>query len=90
MSSPATIPILILPVAASLGVHASGVCYDFDPAFDKVRQNFFNHRDKVARVARTRVASALLLHDRHRYLGEIIESQVVNRSASDLLDGRLK
>ena len=102
MSSPATMPILILPanplrratsidrVAASFGIHAAGVRDDFDVAFDEIGQNLFDHRHEVARVARARIARALLLHDRHRDLGQIVEPEIVDRTAPHLLDRGLK
>ena len=45
------------------------------------RQDTRHHIDEIARVAGPRVASFLLLQDRHRDFGEVIEGEIVDRSS---------
>src|SRR5439155_292624 len=47
-------------------------------------------RYKIARVTGLGVARALLLHDRHRYLSQIVEHEVVDRPVLDLPHWRVK
>ncbi len=77
-------------VAARFGVDAARVRHNFDVALDKLRQNLFDHLHEIASVTRARVARALFLHDRHGYLRQIIEGQVIDRPAPHKLDGGVK
>ena len=76
-------------VPAPLRVHAAGVRYDADLAGDEVLDEVVHEEDEVARVPRLRVPGPLLLHDRHRDLGQVVEHQVVDRAAAHLQLGRL-
>lgn len=71
-----------------------GTAFDVDPAgvrkhldvlLDAIGQYLAHQRDKVAGIAGVRVALPLLLNDRHRHLGEVIEHKVVDRPAADLI-----
>ncbi len=70
--------------AAGEGIHAAGVGDGAGAALDQQRQGLGDLGDEIAREARTRVAGALLLHDRHRDLGEEVERHVVDRSQLEL------
>ena len=54
------------------------------------RKHALHRADEVARVAHARVALLLLLQDRHRDLGEVVEHQVVRRTTLDLPPRRLQ
>src|SRR5262249_43349403 len=71
-------------VATSLGVNAAGVGDYLDVALDKIGKYRRDHDDEVSRVPRPRITSSLLLHDRHRDLGEIIKRQVVDGASAHL------
>jgi hypothetical protein len=75
---------------APLGVDAARVRRHADVALDARGQNLAHQRHEVARVARRGVARALLLHDRHRDLGQVVEHQVVYRPPLDLPHGRVE
>ena len=95
MSSPATMPILTLPrspslratsangIAARSWIDPAGVGDDLDVFFDARGQDASHHADEIMRVTKARITRALLLHDRHRDLGEIIEREIVDGPAFD-------
>ena len=71
-------------------IHAAGVRDDADAALDDVGQDPLHERHEVPRVAGLRIARLLLLQDRHRHLGEVVEHQVVDGAAAHLADRRLE
>src|SRR5215470_14596866 len=75
-------------VPARFGVYTSRIGNYFDITLDEIRKNLSNHRHEVASVTGPGVTRTLLLHDRHCYLGQVIESEVVDWPATNLLDWR--
>ena len=69
------------------GVHAARVGDDLDALLRALRQDALDHPHEVGRVPGVRVRAALLLHDAHRDLGEIVERQVVQRPFTHQADG---
>ena len=70
-------------------VHSASVRNYSNVAVNARRQNLLHQRNKVARVARVGIARLLLLHDRHRDLGQIVEHQIVDRAAFNLTYRRI-
>ena len=64
--------------AAAERVHPARIRDHARAALHDQRQRLLDLGDEVARVARARIARALLLHDRHRDLGEEVERDVVD------------
>src|SRR5919199_379098 len=77
-------------LGAALWVHAASVRGDAYVPLDAPWKYLAHQRHEVARVARARVARALLLHDRHRDFGEVVEHQVVDRPLVNLTHGRVE
>src|SRR6185295_13823824 len=50
-----------------------------DVLLEQLRQDALDQAHEVGRVARARIARALLLHDAERDLGQVVERQVVER-----------
>ena len=59
-------------------------------ALDTRGENLLHERNKIARVSGGRVTRALLLHDRHRDFGQIVEHQIINGAALNLTHGRVQ
>jgi predicted ATPase len=72
--------------AAGVGVDPAGVRDDPDPLFPERREDLPDQLHEVHRVPRLRVAAPLLLEDRHRDLGEVVEGQIVERALLDEAD----
>ena len=77
-------------LGAPARVHTPCVGDDADALLDDCREEPLHERNEVAREARTGVSGALLLHDRHGDLGEVIEHQVVDGSLLDLANRSLE
>src|SRR5688572_5807128 len=71
-------------------IHPAGVGDDLDASLDDGGEHAFDRADEVPRVAHGRVALLLLLQNRHRDFGEIVEHHVVNRSALHLAPWRVE
>ena len=101
-SSPVTTPICSLPAAPRWRATSSTACAQATgftppalamtrtPRSTHGRQHALHRADEVARVAHRRIALLLLLQDRHRDLGEVVEHQVVDRPALDLAARRVE
>jgi hypothetical protein len=76
--------------AARRGVHAARVRDHLDVALDARRKDPLHQRHEVRSIALLGIARPQLLHDRHRDLGQIVEHEVVDRSALDLPHGRFE
>ncbi len=74
---------------ASFDVHAAGVGNNLDIPLNARRQNPPHQRNEVACITGLRIARFLLLHDRHRDLGQIIEHQIVDWAFLNLADRRV-
>lgn len=72
-------------LGTSLDVDAASVREHLDVLLDAIGQNLAHQRDKVAGITGIRVPLPLLLDDRHRHLSEVIEHEVVDRPAADLI-----
>ncbi len=72
-------------LGAALDVDAPGVREHLDVLLDAIGQYLAHQRDEVAGIACVWVPLPLLLDDRHRHLGEVIEHKVVDRPAADLI-----
>jgi hypothetical protein len=75
---------------ASRRIDAARVRHDPDAALGDACQDALDRTNEVARVAHVWVAFLLLLQNRHRYFGEIVEHQIVDVSALDLAARRLE
>src|SRR5690606_9712141 len=71
-------------------VHATGIRDHPHAAIGDVGQDALDHGHEVARVAHGGIAAALLLQDRHRDLGEVVEHEVVDLAPLHLAHGRLE
>ena len=71
-------------LSAGFGVDAASIGDDPGLVLNQLGEDAFEHRQKVARVASIRIALALLLHDRHRDLGEEIHRDVIKTAAVHL------
>src|SRR5207244_6629740 len=65
---------------AGAGIHAAGIGKDVDVLLDDRWQDALDCPEEVARVSERRITLLLLLQNRHRDLGEIIEHQIVDGS----------
>ena len=74
---------------APLRVHPARVRDHADLLLEEVGDEVVHQGHEVARVAGGRIPVPLLLHDRHRDLGQVVEHQVVDRAAPHLQLGRL-
>ena len=63
-----------------LRIHAASVGDDRDLLFHDLGQQPVEHAHEVGRVAGFRPPRALLLHDAHRDLGQVVQGQVVDRA----------
>jgi hypothetical protein len=70
--------------AAGERVHAAGVRDDARARLGESRQRPLDLRDEIARVAGARITRTLLLHDRHRDLGEEVERDEVDGTELEL------
>ena len=74
-------------VAARFRIQTAGVGDEANVFGEKVGEDAIDDIDKIARVTGFGIARTLLLQDRHGDLGEIVEGQVVDGPAADLIDG---
>ena len=77
-------------IRASFNVDSPGVSNNFDTTVNARRQNLIHQRHEISRIAGIRIARLLLLHDRHRDLGEIIQHQIIDWPAFYLAYRRIR
>ncbi len=71
-------------------IDAPGIRDHAHPSLYARRENTLHQGYEVPRVSRLRVSSPLLLHDGHGHLCEVVQHEIVDRTALDLADGRLQ
>src|SRR5690606_13624951 len=71
-------------------VDAAGVGDHADPLLHTVGEDFAHERHEVTGVALRRIPRPLLLQDRHRDLGQVVQHEVVDRPAPYLVDRRIQ
>jgi hypothetical protein len=73
-------------LAAGGRVEPAGVGHHLHAPFGNHGERTAQEGDEVGRVALVRVAQPLPHHDRERYLGQVVEAQVVERAAGKQLE----
>ena len=65
-------------LGAGHGVHTAGVGDHLDAAFRDGRKHTFHGADEIARISHARITLFLLLQNRHRDFGEVVQHQIID------------
>ena len=72
-------------IFAANRIHSAGVGHNFHASLHNLARAALDHADKIMRVSGARIARLQLLQDRHGDLSQIVEREVVERSAAQEL-----